>query len=643
MGERGGMALHWKILIGLVLGVVTGAVINVSWDTYTWGALGVGDPSSYRAGKDAKRAEELPERPGPAIEWLARHLDEYSPAPGVGPLDPPSNAYHGRVVDWLVRDLESDASEATDAAAARDWLRDRVGEALQILNVNETAEDEDSEVVLARITPPEDPALARDVGWLVSDLSQVRVDPATGGVVSTANSGAGLVASVPRIIANVNKLVGDLFIRILRLIAIPLVLFSLVVGASSLNDLRKLSRIGGKTIVIYLCTTAFAIFVGLVLANLIKPGTFVPEETRDRLAAMGSGEYESKVGAEKEQQARELSPWEQILDIVPQNPFEALANAQMLQVVFTALVLGIGLTLIPKQKAAPIIAIADGMTEVVIKLVQVLMLAAPYAVFALIARVVADLGLEVMGSLIVYSLVVVAGLAIMAFGVYPAVLWLFARVGYARFFKAIAPAQLVAFSSSSSAATLPVTMECAEDRLGVSEEVSSFVLPLGATVNMDGTALYQGVAAIFIAQLYGIDVTITDQLMIILTATLASIGTAAVPSAGLIMLVIVLQQLGFDQAVMAGGIAILFGVDRILDMARTVCNITGDSMVATVVASSEGELLSEAEVRRRREQGEAAGLDEHPHEGHGDEYGVDGGSVHRPVNVGTDGPDESKS
>lgn len=632
MGERGSMALHWKILIGLVAGVVVGAAINLTWDTYTWGALGVGDPASYRASKDAKRAEELPDDPERAIRWLQRSLDEYSPAVGASPIAPPSNAYSGRVIDWLTRDLAGEPGEAADAGAARDWLRDQVARALEILGDEDS---EDADVVIARIVAPTDPALAHDVGWLVGELAQVSLDPATGVVASSANGGAGWVAGVPRVIANVNKLVGDMFIRVLRLIAIPLVLFSLIMGASSLNDLRKLSRIGGKTIVIYLCTTAVSIAVGLTLANIIQPGSFVPQETRDRLAAMGSGEYKSKIGEEGEQTARELSPWDQILEIVPQNPFEALADAKMLQVVFAALMIGVGLTMIPKKKAAPIIAIADGMTEVVIKLVQVLMLAAPYAVFALIARVVGDLGLEVLGSLIVYGFVVISGLAIMMLVVYPLVLRFFSPMGYVRFFKAIAPAQLVAFSSSSSAATLPVTMECAEDRLGVSEEVSSFVLPLGATVNMDGTALYQGVAAIFIAQLYGIEVTFTDQLMIILTATLASIGTAAVPSAGLIMLVIVLQQLGFDQAVMAGGIAILFGVDRILDMCRTVCNITGDSMVATVIAASEGELLSAEEVRRRQAKAEAVGLNEHPHEGGGDEYGVDGGSSHT-----TMGPEE---
>ncbi len=641
MGDRGSMALHWKILIGMILGVVVGVVVNLTWDAYTWGALGVGDPASYRAGRQASALERLPADGEPAIAWFLRALEEYAPSAGAEPLEPPSNAYTARVVDWLVRDLSGVSERPATServARARDWLLEQVRRVRS--QIDEADGDDDlSAGDIAPIARPADETLAADVAWLVSRLSQTRVEEETGEVVSIANDGAGFVAAVPRLIANLNKLIGDLFIRVLRFIAIPLVLFSLIVGASSLNDLRKLSRIGGKTIVLYLCTTAVAITVGLVLANAIRPGTFVPQETRDRLAQMGASEFASKVTPDKVRAAKELSPWDQILNIVPQNPFEALSSAQMLQVVFTALIIGIGLTLIPKAKAAPIVALADGMTEVVIKLVQVLMLAAPVAVFCLISKVVAEMGLAVLGSLVVYSAVVIGGLLVMMFVVYPAILWGFARVGYRRFFRAIAPAQLVAFSSSSSAATLPVTMECAEDRLGVSEEVSSFVLPLGATVNMDGTALYQGVAALFIAQLYQIDVTLTDQLMIILTATLASIGTAAVPSAGLIMLVIVLQQLGFDQAVMAGGIAILFGVDRLLDMCRTVCNITGDSMVATVVAASEGELLSEEEVRKRQEIARRVGIDEHPKEDGDGEYGVEVGSIHRPVITKKEGED----
>jgi Na+/H+-dicarboxylate symporter len=402
-------------------------------------------------------------------------------------------------------------------------------------------------------------------------------------------------------LAQLNGFVGDLFLRLLRFIAAPIVLFSLIVGAASLNDLKKLSRIGGKTIAIYLCTTALAITIGLVIANVVKPGSdrFVPAEVRDRLAAQGAGEATARIQA-----AVKPDVWETVLNLVPANPFGALAAGEMLQIVFAALAVGIALTLIPREKAGPVIAVCDGMTDAIIKIVHLVMLVAPVAVFCLIAGAVADLGVEVLRALAVYSLVVVAGLAFMMFAVYPAILRLLTPVRYGRFFKAIAPAQLLAFSSSSSSATLPVTMDCVENRLGVSEDVTSFAVPLGATINMDGTALYQGVAAVFIAQLYGLGVdgkglSLGDQLTIVLTATLASIGTAGVPGVGMIMLVIVLQSVGMDPAVMAGGIAIIFGVDRVLDMCRTSVNVTGDCMVAAVVASSERELATEEEVQRR--------------------------------------------
>ena len=417
----------------------------------------------------------------------------------------------------------------------------------------------------------------------------------------------GPIASVFTFIARLNDFVGDLFLRALRFIAVPIVLFSLIVGASSLNDLKKLSRIGGRTIAIYLVTTAVAISIGLLLANITQPGTWLSPELRDSLAAA-----RSDVAATKMSKAVAPDVWATLLDIVPKNPFKALAEGNMLQVVFTALAIGVAITLVPKEKAEPVIRAADGLTDTIIKLVQAVMLAAPFAVFCLIARVMASMGLEVLGALLVYSLTVMGGLALMTFIVYPAVLWALARVSPMRFFKAIAPAQLLAFSSSSSSATLPVTMECMEDRLGTSEEVTSFVVPLGATINMDGTALYQGVAAIFIAQLYGIDLSFGDQLTIVLTATLASVGTAGVPGVGLIMLVIVLQAVGIDDNTMKGGLAIIFGVDRLLDMCRTTTNVTGDCMVTAVVAHAEGELAHPDVVAERLARKAAVGFDEHP-------------------------------
>ena len=282
---------------------------------------------------------------------------------------------------------------------------------------------------------------------------------------------------------------------------------------------------------------------------------------------------------------------------MPTNPFDALAKGEMLQVVCLSLLVGVALTFLPKSKAGPVIAFCDGMTDVVIRIVHFAMLLAPVAVFALIVTVVVDMGTKTVLLLGKYGLTVVLGLAIHMFVVYPALFKGFTNMGYARFFRAISPAQLLAFSSSSSGATLPVTMECVEKRLGVREDVTSFVIPLGATINMDGTAMYQGVAAVFIAQLYGLDLNIMEQLTIVLTATLASIGTAAVPSAGIVMLVIVLQAVGIPLE----GIAMILGIDRILDMCRTTVNVTGDCAVATIVGAREGALLSEDQVRAARD------------------------------------------
>ena len=429
------------------------------------------------------------------------------------------------------------------------------------------------------------------------------------GPIQAAAGGSELLAGVFGFVVNLNDFIGDLFLRGLRFIAVPIVLFSLIVGASSLNDLKKLSRIGGRTIGIYLLTTAVAISVGLLLANIVQPGTFLSPEVRDAMATASASAVASKVEA-----ATAPDTWATLLDIVPKNPFKALAEGRMLQVVFSALAVGVALTLIPEEKSKPIIAAADGLTEVIIKLVQAVMMAAPIAVFCLIVRVMANLGLDVLGALLVYSATVIGGLALMTFVVYPLALKVFGGVSPRRFFRAIAPAQLLAFSSSSSSATLPVTLECVEDRLGAGEDVASFVVPLGATINMDGTALYQGVAAIFIAQLYGIELDFSAQLTIVLTATLASVGTAGVPGVGLIMLVIVLQSVGISDDVMKGGLAIIFGVDRLLDMCRTTTNVTGDCMVAAVVAAREGDLLEEAEVEARLAAREAQGLDEHPPE-----------------------------
>lgn len=388
------------------------------------------------------------------------------------------------------------------------------------------------------------------------------------------------------------KPIGTIFINSLKMIAVPLVLASLIVGVSNLGDISKLSRIGGKTIGTYLVTTVLAITIGLVLVNIFKPGKSLPIETRENLLALYEGDAGSKVGVAAELQNQ--SPLQPLVDIVPQNVFQATTdNSAMLQVVFFAILIGVALLKIPKAKGSPVIAFFDGFNDVIIQVVNYIMMIAPYGVFALMASLIVEIAgdnpdsaLQLLMALLKYSLVVLGGLFIMAFIVYPAILMAFTKVKYLDFFKAIRPAQLLAFSTSSSSATLPVTMKQVEEELGVSEEVSSFVLPLGATINMDGTSLYQGVAAVFIAQALGMDLNWTQQLMIVLTATLASIGSAGVPGAGLIMLIIVLESIN----VPAAGIALIIAPDRILDMFRTVVNVTGDAVVTTIVASTEGEL-----------------------------------------------------
>ena len=518
MARSKSFALHWQILIGLVLGIIVGAALNIFWKPGVWESLGVRDVAQFF---DHRWEPTLP----PGVEEVS--------------------------------DLPAD--------------------------------------------------------------ERLAVDP---------NYEAGFVAKVARTIVNANSFVGDMFLRLLRFIAAPIVLFSLIVGVASLNDLRKLSRIGGKSIAIYLCTTAIAITIGLTLANVIRPGKFVPADVRDQLQAQQEAKASASIAT-----AQEPSIWQVFLDFVPTNPFKALAEGEMLQIVTLSLLIGIGITLIPKGKSDIAVRFFDAMTEAVIKLVQLIMLIAPLAVFALIAKVASTLGLDVLKALIVYCTVVVVGLALHMFGVYPLIFLIFTKMGYARFFKGMAPAQLLAFSTSSSSATLPVTIECARDRLGVREDVSSFVLPLGATVNMDGTALYQGVAAVFIAQMYNMGLSLADQLTIVLTATLASIGTAGVPGVGIIMLVIVLRAVH----VPLEGIAVILGVDRLLDMCRTCVNVTGDAAVAVTVASTEGALLTAAEVEERARLHGTAGLDENPPD---DEppHGMTGGSTRSPTTTPPDGP-----
>ena len=425
---------------------------------------------------------------------------------------------------------------------------------------------------------------------------------------------------------------GMIFIRLLKFIAVPLVLFSIIGGVSGLRDVSKLGRLGLKTLLAYMTTTLLAVGIGLTLVNIVKPGTNIDDEqriknrlsyevwlqendigaTQDGLNFLSDPKYAAylseaqaaeqvtspKLDLEKKMKTvavqKESSPLKFIVEMVPDNIFASLSgNGLMLQVIFFAIFFGITLVLIPEEASAPIINLVNGMNSIFLKMVDLVMKAAPFFVFCLLAGVVAKMAdspqevFEIFIGLGSYSLTLFSGLFLLTFLVYPLIVKsLVSKMSFKDFFKNISPAQFLAFSTSSSAATLPVTMECVEENVGVPKSISSFVLPIGATVNMDGTSMFEGVAVVFLAQLHFIDLTIAQQLTIVFTAAAASIGSAAVPSAGLIMMIMVLQSVGLNPA----WVAIIFPVDRILDMCRTVVNVTGDMVVSTLIAKSEGEL-----------------------------------------------------
>ena len=378
---------------------------------------------------------------------------------------------------------------------------------------------------------------------------------------------------------------GTIFINLLKLIAVPLILASLIKGISDLKDISKLSKMGGRTIGLYILTTVLAVSIGLVIVNIIKPGSYISEQTRTELVASYTADANSKIEAANKQS--EVGPLQSLIDIVPDNIIKASAdNGNMLQVIFFAVIFGIAMIFLPEDKSKPVKDFFDSFNEIILKMIDLIMLFSPIGVFALLAAIVAESpSLDLFKALGMYGLTVIIGL-ILVMCIYLVLVKVFAKKSPRFFIDGISPAQLLAFSTSSSAATLPVTMERTVDNLGVDDEVASFVLPIGATINMDGTSLYQAVAAVFIAQSFGMDLSLATQLGIIVTATLASIGSAAVPGAGMVMLVIVLAQAGIPEA----GLALIFAIDRPLDMCRTTVNVTGDAAVSMIVAKSVNKL-----------------------------------------------------
>jgi len=384
---------------------------------------------------------------------------------------------------------------------------------------------------------------------------------------------------------------GTIFINLLKLIAVPLILASLIKGISDLKDISKIKKMGLRTMVIYMITTLVAIIIGLGIVNIVKPGVGMSSDTIEKIKS----KYETSSGVvdklSKASAQNDAGTLQALVDIFPSNIFTSLGNASMLQIIFFALFVGISLLLIPRKKAKPLMEFFNSLNEVVMKMVDLIMLFAPYAVFALLANVIIAFDdTEILLKLLVYAFCVVGGLLLMI-GFYLVLVSVYAKKSPIWFLKQISPAQLLAFSTSSSAATLPVTMERVEEHLGVDKEVSGFVLPVGATINMDGTSLYQAIAAVFIMQvIWPEGLTFSNQIVIVATALLASIGSAAVPSAGMVMLVIVLESIGFPEELLPIGLALIFAVDRPLDMCRTTVNVTGDATVSMIIAKSLGKL-----------------------------------------------------
>lgn len=401
--------------------------------------------------------------------------------------------------------------------------------------------------------------------------------------------------------------IGKIFMRLIKMVIVPLVFASLLVGVASLGDIRKLGRLGGRTLLVYMITTALAITVGLLLAQLVEPGSFMDAADKARLTA----QFESAAGAKVASAAAAPSTLDNILNIIPANPMGSLSSGNMLQIIFFAALFGVALTLLGAEEAKPVVVFFDKVQLAMIQIIHIVMMMAPYGVAALIAEVVGNSGASVLLALLGYGATVVLGLAIHGGVIYGALVKFVARLPWIDFMRAIRPAQLIAFSTSSSSAALPVSMECAEENLRVSNPIASFVLPLGSTVNMDGTALYQGVAAVFIAQVFGIDLTVGDQLSIVLAATMASVGAAGVPGAGMITLAMVLTSAGIPTV----GIALILGMDRLLDMFRTAVNVTGDLTVTAMMATLEGEQvkpMSPEEDRADPKHGFEGRLDHSP-------------------------------
>jgi proton glutamate symport protein len=416
------------------------------------------------------------------------------------------------------------------------------------------------------------------------------------GLVAGAVAGIALSFAGYGHVGSYLKPFGDAFVNLIKMVVVPLIMASIILGTATLGDLRKLGRIGAKTLGYYMVSTAIAVVFGLFVANLFTPGSNVDPVKREAIMAQVQSDASlarSFTGAAAESQ-RSRSVGEILLSLIPTNPIRAMADGDMLALITFSILFGVALTVVAPGPRQRVVELLEGINDAMIVLVKMIMQLAPYGVFAIIAAVTAQFGFEFLLSLLNYSLVTIGALAVYYFLYFGITVALIARVNPFTFFRAMRPVGLIAFSTASSNATLPENMEVCRTQLGIPREVVSFALPLGATVNMTGTAIYQGISAMFIAQVFGVDLTIEQQAMVVFTASLASIGAAGVPGIGMVTLAMVLTSVGLPTA----GIALVLGVERILDMLRTVLNVTGDAAGALIVGSTEGGLRPvAAEVR----------------------------------------------
>jgi Na+/H+-dicarboxylate symporter len=428
-------------------------------------------------------------------------------------------------------------------------------------------------------------------GWTADtwkSLGVVDLKAFLAGKATDANAAAGFAAHAAKFAVDACAFVGKLFLLSLRFIAIPIILSSMILAVASLGDIRKVGRIGLKTITCFAITLVVAIVIAIGIVQIVKPGKFVTPEAKAKLLGDFSGELASKM--QSGAAAQNQTVWSFLLDIIPANPFAALAKGDMLQVVAIGFLVGVGLTMIPREKSGPVVAFFDGLSETMMELVRLIMACAPVAVFCLITQTVTNLGFGSLASVLLYCLCVIGGLAIVLLIEYPILIMLMtpraAGMTPRRFFSCISPAITLAFSSSSSTATLPVTMACCRDRLKVPESIVNFVCPMGTTINMDGTALYQVISVVFLSQLYGMDLSASQLLTVGVMAAVVAIGAPGLPGASVIMMAIVLESVGIPTE----GIAIILAVDRVLDMSRTIVNVAGDAVACVVVAGWEGTL-----------------------------------------------------